>query len=76
MKNKLIILGSGASSGVPRIDGYWGKCNRKNEKNFRTRCSAIILKGANSVLIDASPDIRKQFLDNDIRNVSSVIFTH
>ena len=34
MKNKLIILGSGASSGVPRIDGYWGKCNRKNKKKI------------------------------------------
>ena len=64
MKTKLIILGSGNSLGVPRIDGNWGKCESKNKKNFRTRCSAIILRGSNSILIDTSPDIRKQFVDN------------
>jgi len=76
MNTKLIILGSGNSSGVPRIDGDWGKCDKKNIKNHRTRCSAVILKGSNIVLIDTSPDIRKQFLDNKIKNVSSVLFTH
>ena len=76
MKSKLIILGSGNSSGVPRIDGHWGKCNKKNIKNHRTRCSAVIIKGSNTVLIDTSPDIRKQFIDNKIKNISSVLFTH
>ena len=75
MRAKLIILGSGSSVGVPRIDGYWGSCKKK-EKNIRSRCSAIILKGSNSVLIDTSPDVRMQLLSNKIRNVSSVIFTH
>jgi len=75
MKSKFIILGSGSSVGVPRIDGYWGKCKKK-KKNIRTRCSAIIIKGSNSVLIDTSPDIRKQFLTNKITNVSSVLITH
>ena len=45
MNTEVIILGSGNSTGIPRIDGYWGKCNKKNKKNNRTRCSAIILKG-------------------------------
>ena len=76
MKTKLIILGSGNSLGVPRIDGNWGKCESKNKKNFRTRCSAIILRGSNSILIDTSPDIKKQFVDNKIKNISSVIYTH
>ena len=75
MKTKLIILGSGSSVGVPRIDGYWGSC-KKEGKNIRSRCCAIILKGSNSVLIDTSPDVRMQLLSNKIRNVSSVIFTH
>ena len=76
MKTKLIILGSGNSMGVPRIDGHWGKCKKNNLKNFRTRCSAIILKGSNYVLIDTSPDIRNQFNNNKIKKLSSVIFTH
>jgi len=75
MRSKLIILGCGSSLGVPRIDGYWGRC-KKNKKNIRTRCSAIIIKGSNKVLIDTSPDIKYQFIRNKITNISSVIFSH
>ena len=76
MKTKLIILGSGNSMGVPLIDGSWGNCNKRNKKNIRTRCAAIILKGNNSILIDTSPDIKNQLIANKIKNLSSVIYTH
>ena len=76
MKSKLIILGCGSSVGVPRIDGEWGRCDKNNKKNIRTRCSAIIIKGSNSILIDTSPDLRSQLLSNKIKDISSVIFTH
>ena len=76
MKSKLIILGCGSSVGVPRADGFWGSCNKNNIKNYRSRCSAIIIKGSNSILIDTSPDLRKQLISNKIKNISSVIFTH
>ena len=76
MQTKLIILGSGNSTGVPTIDGNWGKCKKSNKKNFRTRCSAIIIRGANSILIDTSPDIKYQLIKNDIKKLSSVLFTH
>ena len=73
---KFIILGCGSSVGVPRIDGVWGKCKKKNKKNIRTRCSAAIVKGSNAILIDTSPDIKTQILSNKIKNISSVLFTH
>ncbi len=76
MISKLTILGCGSSVGVPRIDGFWGKCNKRNKKNLRTRCSALITKGSNNVLIDTSPDIKNQLIHNKIKNISSVIFTH
>ena len=76
MKKKLIILGCGSSVGVPRIDGFWGKCDKKNKKNIRSRCSALIIKGKNSVLIDTSPDLKYQLLSNKIKDISSVIITH
>jgi phosphoribosyl 1,2-cyclic phosphate phosphodiesterase len=76
MKTKFIILGSGSSVGVPRIDGVWGKCDLNNIKNHRTRCSAIVIKGSNYILIDTSPDIKTQLLSNGIKNISSVLFTH
>ena len=62
--------------GVPRADGYWGFCNKKNIKNYRTRSSALISKGNNNILIDTSPDLRFQLLRNKIRNISSVLYTH
>lgn len=76
MKSKLIILGCGSSLGVPRIDGFWGNCDKNNKKNTRSRCSALIIKGKNSILIDTSPDIRKQLLINKVTNISSVVLTH
>jgi len=76
MKTKLIILGCGSSVGVPRIDGNWGNCDKNNKKNLRTRCSALIIKGKNAILIDSSPDVKFQLLKNKIKYISSVVFTH
>ena len=73
MRAKLIILGCGDALGTPRIDGHYGNCDKKN---IRTRCSAIILKGSNYILIDTSPDIKNQLITNKIKKISSVIFTH
>ena len=39
---KFIILGCGSSMGVPRPDGFFGKCDPSNKRNYRTRCSALI----------------------------------
>ena len=76
MNNYLTFLGCGSSMAVPRADGYWGFCNKKNIKNYRTRCSVLISKGNNNILIDTSPDLRFQLLRNKIRNISSVLYTH
>jgi len=62
--------------GVPRADGNWGFCNKKNIKNYRTRSSVFISKGNNNILIDTSPDLRFQLLKNKIKNISSVLYTH
>jgi len=76
VKTILTFLGCGSSMGVPRADGYWGFCNKKNIKNYRTRSSVIISKGNNNILIDTSPDLRFQLLRNKIKNISSVLYTH
>ncbi len=73
---KVTILGCGSSLGSPWITNYWGKLNKKNKLNFRTRCSAHIKKGNLSILIDTSPDIKKQVLDNKIKNIDYVLYTH
>ena len=76
MSIKFIILGSGSSMGVPRVDGYSGNCNLKNKKNFRTRCSALIKFDNQNFLIDTSPDLRFQLLKNNITSINKVFYTH
>jgi phosphoribosyl 1,2-cyclic phosphate phosphodiesterase len=76
MSFKFTLLGTGSSMGVPRIDGYFGKCDPKNKKNYRTRCSAIIHLNKSNVLIDTSPDLRAQLLSQKINTIDKVLYTH
>ena len=76
MSIKFVILGSGSSMGVPRADGYFGKCDSSNQKNFRSRCSAIIKFNNENILIDTSPDLRQQLLNNKIKSINKVFYTH
>ena len=73
---KFIILGCGSSMGVPRPDGYFGKCNPKNKKNYRSRCSALIKTKNENVLIDTSPDLRQQLIKNNIKRIDKVFYSH
>tara|TARA_Y100001958_G_C21101165_1_gene451085 strand:+ start:109 stop:873 length:765 start_codon:yes stop_codon:yes gene_type:complete len=73
--NKFTILGCGSSLGSPWITNYSAKIKKKS-KNVRTRCCAHIQKENLSVLIDTSPDIKFQFLNNKIRSLDAIIYTH
>tara|TARA_Y100000992_G_scaffold300776_1_gene270143 strand:- start:282 stop:1052 length:771 start_codon:yes stop_codon:yes gene_type:complete len=73
---KFIILGCGSSMGVPRADGFFGKCNPDNLKNHRTRCSALIKSKNETILIDTSPDLRQQLLSNKITNIDKIFYSH
>ena len=75
MKNKFTILGCGSSLGSPWITNYSAKL-KKNLKNIRTRCCAHIQKDDLSILIDTSPDIKSQFLTNNIKSLDAIIYTH
>jgi len=75
-KTEIILLGCGSSLGVPRIDGYWGRAKKKNKKNHRMRCSLFIKYKDMNILIDTSPDIRNQFLNNKIKKIDYVVYTH
>ncbi len=73
---KFIILGCGSSMGVPRADGHYGNCDPKNIKNHRTRCSAMLKTRLNNILIDTSPDLRFQLLNNKINKIDRVFYSH
>jgi len=76
MKVKFTLLGTGSSMGVPRPDGFFGKCDPNNKKNYRTRCSALISFDKTNVLIDTSPDLRHQLLTKKISSIDTVLYTH
>ena len=73
---KFIILGCGSSMGVPRPDGFFGNCDPKNKKNYRTRCSALIKTTDENILIDTSPDLRHQLLRHNIKTINKVLYSH
>ena len=76
MSIKFTILGCGSSLGVPKTDGDWGKCNPKEKKNYRTRCCALVTTKNKNILIDTSPDLRQQLLNNKITKIDSVLYSH
>ncbi|SFP67436.1 MBL fold metallo-hydrolase [Tranquillimonas alkanivorans] len=77
---RFTILGCGSSGGVPRLGGHWGECDPDNPKNHRRRCSLLVERvtgdGTTRVLVDTSPDMRAQLLDEGVGELDGVIFTH
>jgi len=76
MSIRFTILGCGSSMGVPRSDGYFGNCDPTNLKNYRSRCSGIIQTKSDNILIDTSPDLRSQLINNKIKKIDKVLYSH
>lgn len=76
------MLGSGTSTGVPRIGGEdgtgdWGDCDSNEPRNRRSRVSIIVESDAGArLLIDTSSDCRSQLLANRINSIDAVFWTH
>jgi len=76
------MLGSGTSTGVPRIGGAdgrgdWGECDPAEPRNRRSRVSIVVESAAGGrILVDTSPDLRSQLLANAIYQVDAVFWTH
>ena len=79
MSLEVRILGCGSSGGVPRLgEGgpNWGACDPENPKNRRRRCSLLVRRGATTVLVDTSPDMREQLLAARVTHLDAVLMTH
>ncbi len=86
MTVRAVILGCGSSGGIPRVGGDWGACDPSEPKNRRTRCSLYVeywegatmppVKERTALLIDTSPDLREQFLSNEISRLDALLYTH
>lgn len=74
---KLVVLGSGTSTGVPRIGNDWGECDPNEPRNRRTRVSIVVESNDGArLLVDTSTDLRHQLLANGIEKVDAVFWTH
>jgi phosphoribosyl 1,2-cyclic phosphate phosphodiesterase len=78
---RVTMLGSGGSGGVPLAGaepgGTFGEGVDPNEpKNWRRRVSVLVETQGKSILIDCSPDLRLQLMDNRVTRVDAVLMTH
>ena len=70
---KVIVLGCGSSVGSPVLGKDYTNIK---EKNWRTRSSIYISTQGKDILIDSGPDFRQQALNNKIKNIDFVLYTH
>lgn len=74
---KVVILGSGTSTGVPRIGNDWGLCDPAEPRNRRTRVAILLESAAGTrLLVDTPTDLRQQLLANEIDRIDAVFWTH
>ena len=76
MSLSITILGCGSSSGVPTVGNNWGKCNPKNKKNYRLRSSILVEHKNTVILVDATPDLRQQLINEKVKKIDGVLITH
>lgn len=80
MTGTITILGCGSSGGVPRVGQGWGACDPAEPRNERLRCSILVERrgeaGTTRVLVDTSPDLRRQLLSTGTDALDAVILTH
>lgn len=75
---KLTFLGTGTSHGLPYIGCQCEVCTSSAPKNKRLRCSIILEDddASTRILVDTTPDLRQQFLRENLSSVSAVLWTH
>lgn len=74
---KLVVLGCGTSTGVPRVGNDWGSCDPAEPKNRRSRVSIMVESDEGSrILVDTSTDLRHQMLACGIDRIDAVFWTH
>ena len=78
MTARVIVLGSGTSTGVPVIGCPCEICTSGDPALHRSRSSIAVQDVATgyTVVIDTTPDFRTQMLANGIHRVDAVLYTH
>lgn len=74
---RITFLGTGTSTGVPRIGCQCEVCTSRDPRDRRLRCSALFQHGSTSILLDCGPDFRYQMLRAGFSSpIHAVFITH
>ncbi len=73
---RIVFLGTGTSYGTPMIGCDCMVCESDDPKNKRLRSSIQVSYNGRSVIVDTSPDLRLQVLNNGVDRVDAILFTH
>ena len=73
---RLVILGSGTSTGVPVIGCDCAVCRSDDPRNHRTRSSVLVGLPGGNLLIDTAPEMRLQLVRERVGMVHAIAFTH
>jgi len=74
---ELLFLGCGTSTGVPIVGCQCDVCQSTDKRNKRFRSSVLVtLDNGHTILIDTSPDLRTQGIENGLTHIDSVFYTH
>ena len=71
------MLGSGTSTGVPKIGDDWGLRDPAEPRNRRSRVSIVVEGGDGArILVDTATDLRSQLLATSLDRIDAVFWTH
>lgn len=73
---RVTVLGCGPSGGVPLVGCACAVCTSSEARNRRLRSSILVAEGGTQILVDTSPDLREQMLDNKINRLDAIVYTH
>lgn len=80
MSLHVTLMGTGTSTGVPRIACDCPVCTSDDPRNRRLRAGVLLRteEGGEprTAVIDTSPDLRRQALTHDVRQLHAILFTH
>lgn len=70
------FLGTGTSHGIPMIACDCPVCTSDDPRDQRSRPSILLSIGDRTVIVDTTPDFRRQCIDNNVRRLDAILFTH
>jgi phosphoribosyl 1,2-cyclic phosphate phosphodiesterase len=73
---RLVVLGSGTSTGVPVFGCDCRVCTSADPRNHRTRPSILLQLPGGNLLVDTGPEMRLQLVRERVRQVHAIAFTH